>query len=285
MPQRCSVCLSGALAATALPPTTATRAGFARGFFLAPRGLPRAGYTIDLTAQLGEIEQVIRKLRARFLYIDPLVAGLPAGQVNSFCDQDVRAALAPVVGIAELYGVAVLGSGHFTKAALSALLGVGGSIGFVGLARSLLAFGTDPTDKRGSAGPARVLAHAKCNVGREQRSRAVTILEETVAVDCLRIKTSRTVMGDESDVTADELVGVPSTVMPARVLAEQFLRDLLADGPHAASEAYKLAGDAGISARTLKRAKRDLAVEAYQNGRAWWWKLDLGAADEPESDE
>ena len=60
---------------------------------------------------------------------------------------------------------------HFSKSAVSALLGAGGSVGFVAAARSILVFGVDPNDEQGARGPKRVLAHAKCNVGRLQRSR------------------------------------------------------------------------------------------------------------------
>jgi hypothetical protein len=51
----------------------------------------------------------------------------------------------------------------------------------------------------------------------------------------------------------------------------RFLRDLLADGPHKAAEVYDLAAGNGIARNTLKRAKEDLGIESYQEGRAWWW--------------
>ncbi len=42
-------------------------------------------------------------------------------------------------------------------------------------ARSILVFGVNPNDEQGARGPKRILAHAKCNVGRLQRSRELTL--------------------------------------------------------------------------------------------------------------
>jgi len=44
----------------------------------------QTGYVIDLTSQLPRIEELVIEHDARMLVIDPLVAGLPAGKVNSF---------------------------------------------------------------------------------------------------------------------------------------------------------------------------------------------------------
>ena len=106
--------------------------------------------------------------------MDPLVAGLPRGEINSHRDQDVRLVLAPLAALAVRRDLAKVLTMNSSKSATSALIGAGGSIAFVGAARSILVFGTDPNDERGAEGPKRILAHAKCNVGRLQKSRQVT---------------------------------------------------------------------------------------------------------------
>jgi hypothetical protein len=111
-----------------------------------------------------------------------------------------------------------------------------------------------------------MLAHAKCNIGRLQPSREVWIQPATVEdgadTDAALTSTSNAVIGDVTDVTADEIVTVGDKRRP-RSDANKFLRELLADGPHRALEIYKLAGDEGISERTLKRAKADLGVDSF----------------------
>jgi hypothetical protein len=230
------------------------------------------GNLIDLTRHLSRIEELVRRHEARLLVIDPLVAGLPHGKVDSHRDQSVRSVLAPVAALAEECGPAILTTGHFSKNAMSALLGTGGSIGFVGAPRSILAFGPDPRDDRGGLGRGRVLAHAKCNVGRMQQSREVGILPHYIDPFGRNIETSRAVIGGEVETSADDLVQ-PARGGSARVQAERFLRELLTDGPHKAEEVINLAADDDISKRTLDRAKRDLGVRVFQRDRAWWWEL------------
>jgi len=234
---------------------------------------------IDLTEHLPEIDALAERHAARLLIIDPLVAALPAGKMSSHVDQDVRSVLAPLAALAERRELAVLALMHFSKSAVDALLGVGGSIGFVGAARSLLVFGADPGDERGEDGPARILAHRKCNVGRRRRSLQVWVQGRVVDTDEGGVETSMTIFGDECDVDADELVRPREKKVSPRVQAEKFLRDLLADGPHAASEVYDLAEDEDIAKRTLDRAKTDLDVNVFQKDRKWWWEL---PADEEE---
>jgi len=271
-----------AIAETLVPRLTAADADLDRVHFV---GCSDVGRTLDLTRHLPDIDRLAREHGARLLYIDPLVAGMPAGEVSSHRDQDVRSVLAPIAMLAERQDLAVLATMHFSKSATSALLGVGGSIGFVGAARSVLVFGADPTDDRGAHGPARVLAHGKCNVGRLQRSRQVAILSHVIdPFGDDPIETSTALIGDECEVSADELVQTGGRKEGVRGQALRFLRDLLADGPHAAKEVFRLAEDDGLPEKTVRRAKDDLDVETYQEGRQWWWRLPERVDDELEEE-
>jgi putative DNA primase/helicase len=232
------------------------------------------GRVIDLTTQLPLIEELTVEYQARLLVIDPLVAGLPHGQIDSHKDQSVRSALAPLIALAERRDLALLTIAHPSKANMSALLAHGGSMGFVGAPRSILIFGPDPNHEQGAHGRARVLAHAKSNVGKLQRSRQVGIMPHVLDPFGARIETSVAVIGDDCEISADELVHPDRRAASPRVRAERFLRELLADGPHKADEVISLAADADISERTLRRAKSELGVRALQKPvRVWWWEL------------
>jgi putative DNA primase/helicase len=267
-----------ALAETIVPRLMAANADLSRVHLV---GCDRVDQSVDLTVHVAEIDGLAERHRARLLFVDPLVAGLPAGEVSSHRDQDVRSVLAPLALMAERRDLCALASMHFSKAAVDALLGVGGSIGFVGAARSVLIFGADPNDERGEEGPARVLAHRKCNVGRRRKSLACWVQPREIDLAADRTaETSRLIVGGEIDVQADELVHVREKKVSPIAQAERFLRHLLSDGPHRATECQELAEDEDISIRTLRRAKDNLCVDSYREGSEWWWRL----PDEDEND-
>jgi putative DNA primase/helicase len=274
-----------AIAETLVPRLIAAEADLARIEFVACKDV---GQVLDLTRHLSEIERRAAEREVKLIVVDPLVAGLPRQDVNTHREGDVRSVLAPLAAMSESQDLSVLSTMHFSKSAVSALLGAGGSIGFVGAARSILVFGTDPRDDQGATGPKRVLAHAKCNVGRLQRSREVALMEFVIDPFGKNIVTSRVELGEQCDVSADDLVRDTSEQkISPRMAARKFLRELLADGPHRASEVVELAEDDDISERTLRRAKNDLGVDSFQrktdDGKPeWWWVLP--DEDEPPSE-
>jgi putative DNA primase/helicase len=276
-----------AIAETLVPRLIAAEADLDRIDFVACKD---AGKVLDLTRHLPDIERKATQCGARLLVVDPLVAGMPRGDVNSHRDQDVRSVLAPLAVLASARGLAVLATMHFSTSAVSALLGAGGSIGFVGAARSILVFGVDPEDEQGAEGPKRVLAHAKCNVGRLQKSRELALTEHVIDPFGVNpIITSRVEIGDQCDVRADDLVRDSEHKLTPRAHAQRFLRELLADGPIRATDVIELAEDVDIAISTLKRAKKDLGVDSFQkktdDGKPeWWWLLPEEEEAEPEAE-
>jgi putative DNA primase/helicase len=267
--------LEDALAPVLVPRLMAAGADLTRVHFIRIRNELEGG-ALDLTRHLPEISDMSERLDARFLIIDPLVATMPSGSgVSSNSDQDVRSVLAPLADIAERRRLSVLANMHFTKSAMNALIGVGGSIGFVAAARSVLIFGADPRDPRGDEGPSRVVAHRKCNVGKTQQPLQVSILGTVVETDDgRRIDTSMALIGDEVDIAPDDLVEVQGNQSSQIQAARNFLVAVLADGPMPAKELRKLAEEGeNISWRTLERAKGDLNIEPYQENRQWLWRL------------
>jgi len=85
-------------------------------------------------------------------------------------------------------------------------------------------------------------------------------------------------------VSAKDLLATPQDQehADARSEAVEFLNEVLANGPLAASQIKEEAEDTGISERTLARAKKVLGVMSYREGEIgergkgqWLWKLPI----------
>ena len=88
--------------------------------------------------------------------VDPLASALDP-KVNTWKDTDVRAALTPLLAVAEEHDFSVLGVLHTNKRTNgSARDRAMGSVGFRQVVRSALYFGADPNEPEGKHGSARV---------------------------------------------------------------------------------------------------------------------------------
>jgi len=243
---------------------------------------------LSIPEDLPLIEKGIRRVGARLVVVDPLMAFL-SGETNSHRDQDIRRALAPLAGLAERSGAAVLVIRHLNKAASgNPLYRGGGSIGIIGAARMAFVVGKDPQDEN-----RRVLASTKNNLAMPPTSLMFGLEEAesgSVRVNWL----------GSSEVSAKDLLATPQDQehADARSEAVEFLNEVLVDGPVAASQVKEEAEDAGISERTLARAKKVVGVMSYREGETgergkgqWLWKLpvvdlvdDIKDATEPIKD-
>src|SRR5215203_3298185 len=202
---------------------------------------------LSIPEDLPLIEKGIRRVGAGLLIVDPLMAFL-SGDTNSHRDQDVRRALAPLAGLAERTGAAVLVVRHLNKAAANnPLYRGGGSIGIIGAARMAYVVGKDPQDEN-----RRVLASTKNNRATPPQSLMFGLEEAeggSVRVNWL----------GPSEVSARDILATPQDQehADARGEAVEFLEEVLVDGPVAASQVKEEAEDAGISERTLARAKKE----------------------------
>jgi len=227
---------------------------------------------LSIPEDLPLIQKGITRVRAGLIIVDPLMAFL-SGDTNSHRDQDVRRALAPLAGLAERTGAAVLVIRHLNKAsANNPLYRGGGSIGIIGAARMAFVVGKDPQDEN-----RRVLASTKNNLAMSPASLMFSLEEAesgSVRVNWL----------GQSEVSAKDLLATPQDRehADARSEAVEFLNEVLADGPVAASQVKEEAEDAGISERTLARAKKVVGVMSYREGEIgergkgqWLWKLPI----------
>lgn len=205
---------------------------------------------------LAAVEAELLATGAVLLVIDPLMAFL-AGDVHSHRDQDVRRALAALAAMAERLGVAVVVIRHLNKSPGGpAIYRGGGSIGIAAAARVVLAVGADPEDET-----RRVLVPVKTNLTAQPASLAYRLVAAsggTVRIEWLGVST----------VTAGQLLAAPvdAEERNAGAEAEDFLRELLADGPVDAQIVKQAAREDGIAEKTLWRAKSKLGVKT--NDRA-----------------
>lgn len=214
------------------------------------------------------LQQLVQEKAIRLVVIDPLMAVLTA-EINSYRDQDVRRALTPLAHMAETTGAAVVVLRHLSKArGLSAMHRGGGSVGIIGAARSALLVARDPDDPE-----RRVVASIKSNLGPEPDALTFKLCSVPGSAPWVE-------WGGRSTHTADALVSqtLPEGGVSALDEAVEFLRELLADGPIAATAVKNEAKEAGISEITLNRAKSRLGIKPEKVGNLrgpshWQWAL------------
>jgi energy-coupling factor transporter ATP-binding protein EcfA2 len=231
-------------------------------------GAARTRY-FSLKGDLARLASVMRDIGdVRLIVIDPITAYM--GGIDSHKNTDVRAMLTPIAEIAEACGVAVLGVSHLNKSnAQEALQRVSGSLAFVAAARAALIVVKD------KASPARrLLLPLKNNLGKDTGGLAFAVQSATLdnGIETSRIEWER----DAVNMTADDALNFDADQDKSgeRAEARRFLLELLADGPVLATEAERQYQEAGLSPRTINRAKKDLGVVSEKRGKAGWtWEI------------
>jgi AAA domain len=265
---------------TVLPRLVAAGATCERIVFPPPEkdGLERS---ISLPDDIGYLRQLMAKASVRLVVFDPLVAYLPA-KVNSWQDQSLRGALAPLAALAREQAAAVLLVAHLNKGQnADPLRRLGGSIGLAAAARSVLLLARDPDDPEGATGPMRVLAQAKSNLGLLEPSLAYRIKPASLANG---VTTASLEPAGASRFSAAEVLALNETEARSKLSeAEALLRAELENGPRPVTELRQAALELGISITTLDRAKKKLGARSVKlDLDRWGWVLsgDETAADE-----
>lgn len=200
---------------------------------------------------LPTLEEHIRQSSIGLVIIDPIMSFL-SGKLSAHKDQDVRRALTPLTEIAQRTGCTVLVVMHLNKQMNGpAVYRAGGSIGFVGTARTVMLLAKDPDDSA-----QRILAQVKNNLAKERKAYRLS-LENSPGHEVARI-----LWRGECEQTADVLCGPPESAENRLLLddAKEFLRECLADGPKPRTDVLTLAKQADVSERTLRRARHALGI-------------------------
>ena len=177
--------------------------------------------------------------------------------------------------MAEETGTAILIVAHLNKKEdSSTLYRVGGSIGFIGAARSVLAVTKLPDETR-------VLYSLKSNLSARPASMAYEIKQVRK-----NKTTSNTWLGEDTinssgvrwlgevdfNPFAKDPVAAPNTVVTEE--ASDFLRQVLIASPDSDVEnIYREARQAGVNRGNLHRAKSNLGVVQTRRNGTWFWNL------------
>lgn len=244
------------------------------------------GFT--LPDDLDLLQENLAASHARVLVLDPLNAFLSAA-IDGHKDQQVRRAIAPLAKLAHDHQLAVVVTVHLNKAAgTSPVYRVGGSIGLVGGARSLLTFTRDPDDPDGEAGSQRLLAHSKSNWGQLAPTLVYRVEPADLTLDGHALTTTRLALLGESDVTGFDVLRTDAEDTPPRQLerAIELLADMLGDqAEHRASDIREAAKKNNISQKTLERAGAKVGVVTDRRGfpAVAFWSLPPSCAIRPDA--
>ena len=262
---------------TLKPRLVAAGADVGRIYFVGDVGHGEDARPFDPARDLAELELAAATIGdIALLVADPVVSAV-AG--DSHKNGEVRRALQPMVHLATRLDCAVLGISHFSKgtAGRDPVERVTGSIAFGALARVVLV-----TAKAEDG--ARLLARAKSNIGPDGGGFAYTL--EQTEID--GIEASRVAWGAPLDGTARELLGDAELVGESpRDDAAEWLQAMLGDSAQPVRMLKAEAAAAGLTWRTVERAKADLGVIADPVGKAdgsrgvalWTWRLPIKTAN------
>jgi 5S rRNA maturation endonuclease (ribonuclease M5) len=220
-----------------------------------------------LPGDLPMIEAAIRDVNAKLVVLDPLVAMLGA-ETNSYRDQDIRRALAPVAALAEKTALAVICIRHLNKSGgQNPKYRGGGSIGIIGAARAAFLFGEKPGEEGRY-----VFAPVKGNLWRRKPAALEYSIEDRDGQPVVA-------WHGPSIHGAASLLAQPEGAEESGALADakSFLNDCLQDGPQEYGQIFREAKQAGIAEKTLRRAKNQLGVLSRKvgigHGQHWEWGL------------
>lgn len=214
---------------------------------------------------LAKLEAMIIELKPLLIIIDPYFA-FTGAKVDIHRANECRAISAPLAAIAERQNCAIVAVRHLSKArggghALNAGIG---SIDLSAAVRSVLLVGADPDDPS-----RRAIVQTKNNLAP---------IGEAVGY---KLEGGQFLWTGRSTLTAGRILAVPSDEEErgAFTEAKDFLLRALSQGARDSKDLKEEARQAGISERTLRRAKEELGVKAEKTGtpgsshQKWAWRL------------
>lgn len=211
------------------------------------------------------IENYIDQVNPRILIVDPLVAYLGAG-MDFHRANETRPVMSRLAKLAEKYELAILAVRHLAKGGMNKAIYRGiGSIDFTAACRSVLLAGCDSEDSNNLA-----VVHIKSNLAAKGPSQGYQLRDDNFSWTGESNLTSTQILaGDDSSGNLTEIDE-----------AIAFLKEELIGGPVPASNVYRDAESAGLSKRTLNRAKSQMRIlskcrgeKGKRGGPTWTWEL------------
>jgi hypothetical protein len=211
-----------------------------------------------MPGDLSALSAFITENQIGFLILDPIAYMIGGANGNAY--SEVGSILTALGKVAELTGCTILGVRHLRKSSSSDARDAGiGSVAWTAVARAEFIVGRDPQDESGRL---RILAQSKNNLAPEVPSIAY-VIEQDDELEVGRVRW----MG-ASGLSARNLTAEADgpEAQSDRVEARELLCALLAGGPVDPKTLIRMASDAGIGERTLRKAKFDLKVKSEKSG-------------------
>ena len=230
----------------------------------------------NLERDVEKLGEALDKFPAiKLLIIDPISAYM-GGRIDTHNDAAVRSVLAPLAGLAAERGIAIVAVMHLRKSDAIALLRVSGSVGFVAAARIVWGFGKDPDNPE-----RRVMIAVKNNLAAFSCPLAYRIAalpgNDAASIEWLK---------DQIMLNADEVLNSDPrhrrTNARQQDRAEEWLQDLLKDGPVPQQRIEDASAREDFSWATVRRAKDTIRAKSRKAafGGGWLWELPKGAQDD-----
>lgn len=220
----------------------------------------------DLLSDVEQLRTAITQVPScQLIIIDPVSSYL--GGIDTHRDAAVRSALRPLAEMADEMNVAVICISHLNKnSGGNAKYRITGSVAFTAFGRSAWMVCEDQDDRTGQR---RFMLPIKNNLTEAKKNG----LAYQIINNALQWETDPVEMSAQDYISQHS----PGPDPVERTEAEQFLREVLADGPLNADEVHKQAKVNGISKTTLRRAKDALGIKprkiGYGKESAWRWSL------------
>jgi putative DNA primase/helicase len=205
------------------------------------------------------------------IVVDPITAYLGAGRIDTHKTADVRAVLSPLKDFAEHHNITVLGLTHPSKTVTKAMNAATGSQAFIAAARSAYLFTRESND--GQETGRTLMLPIKNNLGPRKEGLAFRIGQQLVCDGRIVApyvdwdSTPITMSADDALAAAMEASGGGSGGRDAMAEAVFFLREEFSASERVEACIIERQGKkAGISKRTLERARKELGVVSKREG-------------------
>lgn len=250
------------LAKTIRPRLDAAGADASKVYILTGWETARGGLGQVTLKDAEVIEQVLEQYKPVLVVLDPIQEYLDA-RTDMHRANEVRPLLAKLSQLAEKHDAAVICTRHLNKSSNKAQYRGLGSIDFTAAARSVLLAGQDPADKN-----KRAIIQIKNSLAKIGSAIGYEITDE-----------GNFLWAGLSDLTEEILLQQEGDGESRSAVkeAEEFLHELLKNGPISIAEIKSERAAAGISEKTLKRAKSNLNIKSKKVGNDWIW---IGEASE-----
>jgi putative DNA primase/helicase len=258
---------------TLLPRLLAAGADKARCYFVSGTRINGEVHSFDPARDMFALEEQAQRIGGiKLLIVDPVVSAV-AG--DSHKNTEVRRALQPLVDLANRLDTAVVGISHFSKGGAGGdpASRVVGSIAFTAVARVVLV----AAKLKGEEGELarRVLARGKSNIGPDDGGFEYHIeqSEPLHGIHASSILWGSSLEGSARELLAESEVDKGSADgASVKAEAQEFLIQLLKDGPSPTKYVEAETKAAGIAWRTVRRASDALGVKKRKIQDAWYWE-------------